>query len=132
MAGAPKKRAAMLAVEAKAEQVKALAEEGKSLRDIERATGLPYQRIHQWCTAAERAEWWKNIRRSRASKAADDAQAVLDGASRDTITVDRERARNLQWMAERLDPEEWGNRPTVAVQVNLAAAFVQALREEKG
>jgi hypothetical protein len=128
MAGTPKKRAAMLAVQDKAEEVTRLAEEGKTLREIGEATGLPYQRVHAWVTHADRKEWWDAIRKARASQAAEESHTVLRQATHATIPVDRELSRNLQWLAERLDPDGWGNRPTVAVQVNVAQAFVEAMR----
>jgi hypothetical protein len=130
MAGTPKKRAAMVAVQDKAAEVVQLAEAGKSLREIESATGLPYQRVHAWLTHPDRKEWWESVRKSRAAQAAEESHEVLKQATHATIPVDRELSRNLQWLAERLDPDGWGNRPTVAVQVNVAAAFVQAFREE--
>jgi hypothetical protein len=128
MAGTPKKRQALATIDARGAEVLALVEEGKSLREIEAVTGFPFQRIHAWLKKPEREEWYKSMKQAKAAACAEESWRVLLGATRDSIPVDREKAKNLQWQAERLDPDEWGNRPQVAVQVNILEAFVEALR----
>lgn len=129
MAGTPKKRAMLLSIDKHDAEIRALVEGGKTLREIESATGFPHQRIHEWLTHASRADWYKSCRRAKATMSAETMLEIMERATRESIAVDRERSKAHQWTAERLDPDNWGNRPLVAVQLNHITTFVDSLRK---
>lgn len=74
---------------------------------------------------------WAKFKRMRSQAAhvlAEDSLEILDSASPATISVDRERARTRQWMAERYNRAELGDTKQIGVQLNIGQLHLEALQ----
>jgi hypothetical protein len=126
----PPTKTAIASLDEKAETIRELVAAGKTLRETGEAVGVSKQRVSDWLSKPENAEWYKGIKRSLAQIKADQGEELVMAATPETISVVREQARYLQWIAEAYDRETYGKGPSVALQINVADAFVRAFRDE--
>lgn len=130
MAGQPKRRAEMVKLDDKgAEQILTEIAEGRSVTDITANLGIRREQFYQWVNRRGLKEQLAAARKLQAEGLVEKVTTRLEKATPESIGVDREFAKHVQWLSGKLDRDTYGERPTVAVQVNLGEAFLQAMRE---
>ena len=118
-----------------------LVSDAKTVKDIAKQVGVwagrakyPFGRrmVYHWIHQDKSGERWKKFKQHRAQAAhvlAEDALEILDEASPASISVDRERARTRQWLAERYNRAEFGDNSKQAnVTLNVGQLFLDAMR----
>lgn len=104
--------------------------EGTTLKD--RAVELKCSRgmLYLWLKQNEtRQAALQAARVVGASVMLEDAQHILEASTNDSISVDREKVRMRQWLAERFSRPEFGDSKNINVNVNLATEHLKALDE---
>ena len=100
-----------------AERVLEQVAQGKFIVDIGGVRGLPaWQTIYGW--ADRRSEFAKALARAHEDGAhalLAQAERLLEGATRDTIQVVRERVQHIRWRVSRLNPAAYGDRSELRV-----------------
>lgn len=93
--------------------------------DISR--GMLYEWLHK---DSERWERYQEARRVGAHVLAEQALEIVDDATSETISVDRERARIRQWLAERANPKDFGKEGAgVNLQLSIGDLHLQAVKQ---
>lgn len=107
--------------------------EGKSLASICREWGVSRGMTYMWLHRDE--ERWRafgDARKLGAYAMADDVQEIGNRMGVDSVTVDRERVRILQWLAERANSAAFGRvAPDVKVGVVITAAELHLQAHEQ-
>ena len=100
-----------------AERVLTEVAEGRFLVDIGKGKGMPsYRTIWGW--AQTRSDFAKALARAHEDGAhalLAQAERLLEGATRDTIQVVRERVQHIRWRVSRLNPAAYGDRSELRV-----------------
>jgi hypothetical protein len=136
MAGGKRTRNALATLDTMPERVWAMVDEGKSLRKMaaELATeGVETSKtyLHEWLSRDEASKArWKAACRARAWDLMEEAAEIADSARPDTVSQDRLKIDQRNRMSEVMDRETFGKGPQIAVQINVADAFIQAMREK--
>jgi hypothetical protein len=129
MAGRPKHRAQIVTLDnAGPEDVLARVAEGETVKAIAESLGVRRQEFYMWIKKRGLTEQFQEAKKLSAEEAVDLATARIEKATPESISVDREYVKLAMWRASHLDRDQWGDRPTVAIQINGPEAFVQAMR----
>lgn len=109
--------------------------EGKSLRSICKAEGLPSLRtVMRWLN--EREAFQQQYARAREDQADSLADELIDIADRDDLDPNDKRVRldARKWAASKLKPKKYGDRLELdgAVQLNLSERLRAARERVKG
>jgi hypothetical protein len=132
MAGQPKRRAEMVKLDDYGAET-ALAEiaEGRSVTDITAKLGIRREQFYQWVNRRGLKEQLAQARKLQAEGLVEKVTARLEKATPENIAIEREFAKHVQWLSGKLDRETYGDRPSVAIQLNVGEAFIQAMKEVK-
>jgi hypothetical protein len=131
MAGQPKRRAEMVKLDEKgAEQILCEIADGRSVAEITAQLGIRREQFYQWVNRRGLKEQLVEARKLQAEAIVDGIAAKLETATPESISVVREQANHGRFRAKALDRETWGEGPKVAIQINVADAFIQAMREK--
>ncbi len=104
---------------------------GMTIQEVSDVFGMSVQMFYLWLKQdAERGRVYREMRQAMASGILDEALAIADGATNETLGVDRERIRIRTWLAERWNREEYGAPQAVpAVVLSVGSLHLTALRE---
>jgi hypothetical protein len=97
-----------------ADHVLELISTGHTVESISKLVGMPKAYIiRKWCyTNTEFGEKMKEARRMRADHYAEKAIDTAESTrTKRDVLVNKLKVSTYQWMAERLNPEAWGNKP---------------------
>lgn len=126
MPGAPKMAAIKRKLNDQAQAIYRAIAEGVIHREIAAQVGVETTQLTRWLNHPSRRERYQSLRRVRAQSLVDGATVALAQADPLTIRVAEAQANWAKWLAGRLDPERWGDRPAVAVQVNAGQVTINA------
>lgn len=94
------------------------------LADVSR--GMMYLWMHQ---DAKRWEAYQKAREIGAYAMAEEALEIVDNSSPERISIDRERARMRQWLAERANKKDFGRpQDTAPAQISIGQLHLTALQ----
>lgn len=109
--------------------------DGEPIRDIMASYGVSRTMLYHWVKRGgeERARAFTEAKKLRAHALAEDAGEILDtkGALLPAeVTLLKERANHNRWMAGKLNRDEYGDTPAVAINnnLNIGAAHLEALQ----
>jgi hypothetical protein len=103
--------------------------DGETLADIAREYEMSRSVIQQWFGRdPDRREALRRARVLAAASLADQALSIADQAESENVQVAKLRIETRRWLASRMDPEQYGDRPTNAVQINIGTLHLDALR----
>jgi hypothetical protein len=115
---------------------------GMSIQYFAQAIGLSPGKVSMWLNRqeGERQKRYDEARKARAAGFADRILRILDEVEAGTLTPPAARvmADNMRWMAERYDPDLWGNKiqarleVVTTVEMHLAAVEELARRIKRG
>lgn len=132
MAGNPILRAAVATIEAKGgyQRICERIADGETMTDIAREYGIGRSVMQDWFKRdPARREALRRARETAASALADQALTIADTTDAQNVQVAKLRIETRRWLASRMDPEQYGERPTTAVQVNIGALHLDSLRK---
>lgn len=132
MPGSPQKRQAIQTIEERGGYLPICRRiaDGETLADVARDYNTSRSVIQQWFARdPERREALRRARVLAASAFADQAITIADTADAQNVQVAKLRIETRRWLASRMDPEQYGERPTTAVQVNIGALHLDSLRK---
>ena len=93
--------------------------------------GVHRPTLSTWLAGEEgRAARYAAAKKAGAAALAEEAVAIADGSTPGTVVADRLRVDARTWLAGRWDPETFGDRAGVAVNVDLGDLFLRAHRAE--
>ena len=131
MAGRQKYRQIFAALETREQDILNRISAGRTLASIAHDLGVHRPTLSAWLAGDEaRAERYALAKKAGAAAIAEDVVAIADASTRETVAADRLRVDARTWLAGRWDPETFGDRPGVAVNVDLGDLFLRAHREE--
>jgi AcrR family transcriptional regulator len=103
---------------------------GTSTADVSRICDVSRGMLYEWLHKDEtRWQRYQEAREIGAHAMADEALDIVDRATNDTITVDRERAKVRQWLAERANKKDFGkDRGDVNLNLSIGDLHLDALQ----
>ena len=130
MAGSPIKQRDMARIDETGEAyIFQRLENGATLTAIARELGVRLAYLSTWCNREERRAEYKQARKLGAASLAADGLEIVDEATPVTAQVAGMRSRYRQWLAERMDPDTYGDKGGAAVQVNVNGLHLEALQK---
>lgn len=105
---------------------------GQRVRQLARAEGYSHQLLYKYAHSTD--ERWAEFCKARKQGAhglVEEAAEILENANPlfpGDVSKAREQAGHIRWMAERYNKDEFGGTPQVAVQLNIGALHLDALR----
>lgn len=107
---------------------------GFSVSYFAQSVGLNGQKLATWLKRleGEQKQQYEDARAARAMHHADQLLDIIEKVEHGELMVPAARmmADNLKWMAERMDPELWGNKLQVRADIRTSAEMhLEALRE---
>ncbi len=105
---------------------------GQRVRQLARAEGYSHQLLYKYAHSSD--EKWAEFCKARKQGAhglVEEAAEILENANPlfpGDVSKAREQAGHIRWMAERYNKDEFGGTPQVAVQLNIGALHLDALR----
>lgn len=105
------------------EEVLNRVEEGENLSQIARSIGISRRKIGQWIKDQGAWDQCNEARKAAAESYGDQALAVLEGLDPKTLTKAelaraREIAQHKRWLASAVDPDTYGQRQKLDVEVS--------------
>ena len=108
---------------------------GETVKSIMASYGRDRDCWYTWVRAGGegRRRRWEEAKQQSADALVDEATEILDGAADATataqVTIAKERASHRRWLASVRDRDAYGDRNSPAVQLNIQALHLDALRK---
>ncbi len=102
--------------------------EGQSLQDLANAFGCKPAQIASLLRHPDWKEKYEHAKKIKAELAIDKGLRAVEYATPETASVAKLQWEAQRWVAGKLDSDAYGDKPQVAVQVNLGSLHLDALR----
>lgn len=102
--------------------------EGQSLQTLANAFGCKPAQIASLLRQPEWKEKYEHAKKIKAELAIDKGLEAVNMATPETASVAKLQWEAQRWVAGKLDSDAYGDKPQVAVQVNLGSLHLDALR----
>jgi len=106
-------------------------ENGKTITKLAKELDVSPYLVYSYLKKGNNKEQFEESRRRSAHTMVDESRDLIDDATCDNIAVRREQAKNRQWCAEKFNREAYGQTTQPAVQVNIGALHLNAMKEAR-
>ncbi len=106
---------------------------GEMISELADEYGVSRGLFYKWIAKTDdRRERLREARQISASVMVDEARDLLEVSTKDTIPVDRERARVRTWLAERYDRQTFGDKKDeVNIKVDIGLLHIKAMKRQR-
>lgn len=132
MAGTPQRREMIVAVNDAGGEDALIAriESGETIADLARGFGVSRSALSNWLNRTPEGKQRIARARETASHAlAEETLRIADGATNSDDRAKRLAISARQWLASKWNRPEYGESPTVALQLNVGELFLEALKQ---
>lgn len=102
--------------------------EGATLKQLAEELGISRPMLSAWCNNSTRQDAYARARRAAAEAYMDQGLEILDNASPEDVQVARARSDFRKYLAARLDPVVWSEKPTNELTIDLGALHLAAVK----
>jgi transcriptional regulator with XRE-family HTH domain len=130
MPGRPKTRAAFALIEKSGGEHLILnrVAEGTTLKQLAEELGISRPMLSAWCNHPTRQDAYTRARRAAADAYMDEGLEILDKAQPEDVHVARARSDFRKYLAARLNPSAWSEKPSTELTIDLGALHLAAVK----